>query len=336
MIDDNSVQSSTPTEVGPDFDAIAPISNPDPKVDAMFAELFPEESAAVEEAPDEAPEEVNEVDEVSEDNQELIPSDDDSNIEAEEQGEEVEEATAQADLPIVDYDEAKNFEFKLRINGKEEVVSIDQIASEMSRARKQSDTLNEVENANAELKAHQEAIAKQEDALRAMNSNIEMASTMGQYDNAINHLNKLMSEAKNNNDYLTAERQLRQVQQQRDEVVRHFNQAEAERAAYAAERLSDFGFGDINTDTQRREAFTNYAKENVPAGLISVVRTNPELMMFVEKARLYDKQATSTKKAVESGKLKGSKKTVRGGAVKSPKAKPKVSTLQSKIDSMFD
>ena len=101
--------------------------------------------------------------------------------------------------------------------------------------------------------------------------------------------------------------------------------------AQAAQALDKFGFGAINTDTQRQEAFIEYGKKNVPANLLPFVDVSPEMLVLVEKARLYDKSNSTSNK----GKLKTTKKTSKPGVSKDKPKKTK-SQVQSVVDSVID
>ena len=333
---DSSVSGDAPTELGLDLDAI-PNQTTDAKVDDMFSSLFPEAAA---EAPDQTEEVTDESLQESEDTQEQLPSDDDSNIETPTE-EEVPEEAAQEELSVelsnVDYDEAKNFKFPVKDSKTGEVnyLTIDQINSEVNRARGKDSALNEVETAKEELATKTDELKEFE--ARVQNSQAISAGNqqLAAYDNALEQVQAAIKEAVKEEDgnkvSLLNQRRL-ELENGRTGVEHQIQQGQSELAAKAAERMSEFGFGDLNTDKQRQAAFKDYAVGNIPRGLLSVVNTNPELLAMVEKARLYDKAQTSK----TSAKLVGTKKTLKGGSAKAaPKAAQKKSSLQSKIDDMF-
>ena len=101
--------------------------------------------------------------------------------------------------------------------------------------------------------------------------------------------------------------------------------------AQAAQALDKFGFGAINTDMQRQEAFIEYGKKNIPANLIPLIDISPEMLAIVEKARLYEKSNSTSNK----GKLKTTKKTLKAGVAKDKPKKTK-SQVESAVDSVID
>ena len=241
---------------------------------------------------------------------------DDSNIETdtdESESEEVEEA-----LPVVDYDEAKQFQFEL--DGK--LYSVNDFKSWKGQIEKQENARTEVETARQELETQREELAAQRGNLEAAQTVSGGMQQMAQLQNAYNHLNNQRQAAmqkKDGNAVSLIEAQIRDLSTKGQQLQAQVEQAEAQQAQAAADSLDKFGFGSLKTDEQRLKAFQTYAQDNVPPNLIKVVNTNPELLAILEKARLYDKSNGDLPKA----KLKGAKVTMKGGAAKSPKRKSK-------------
>ena len=311
---------------------------PDSKVDEMFASLAVEAEVPT---PDPTTEVKDDLIEESEEN-ELTDSDDETPL-IETSDDEVTTAEADQDTPdstelsIVEYDEAKNFKFPIKNSdtGEVEYKTIDQINAEVNKSRKQDAAHNEVETANQEIEQKRESLREYENRVQATQANAAGMQQLAKYDNAMNQVQEAISAAAaDGNGERVALLQVRanELANGRQQVIHNVTHTQQQLSAEAARRMSEFGMGDLNTDKQRQKLFKDYAQETIPAGLMGVVGTSPELMVLLEKARMFDKgQSVAVK-----GKLKGNKSGIKGGAAKAaPKAAPKKSTLQSKLDNMF-
>ena len=315
----------------PDSGAIPEIPNqkPDAQVDKWFESLSPELFADKESPEQEEPvkDEALEVSEVSEQE----PSDDDdSNIETAETEESQEDTAQETDLPVVDYDEAKNFVFS--ISGKE--WTIDQISSALGRQGSQEQARLEIETRTKELDSQAEQLKAQEAAVQQQmdtyRNSRELAEYAVEYDKLTAAKDKFMQEGHRDKAY-DVDYHLSKLNEKANAVLKELDAAKQQQASAAVSRLKDLGYGDIATDSQRTKAFVEYAKEQIPTHLVDTVNENAELLVILEKARLYDK----AKSTVPQSKLKGATKTLKGGAAK-PAAKPvKKDKISSKIDKMF-
>lgn len=272
---------------------------------------------------EEAKELENPGDEVTEEvakEQETPGDDSDIKDEAPEEAAEVGEEDS-----IVDFTEMQQHKFE--IGGKH--YSANDLKAALGQISKQKDALNEVETSRkelekekAELKASQEQLQHQQ---LATAGNQQLAQIRNAYDNFVKQKDQALKENDTNKIVLLNEK-INKLVGKYEEVNHKMNESLAKQAQAAAQSLDKYGFGALNTDKQRQEAFKDYAMDNIPKGLISVVNTNPELLALVEKARLYDKNNS----AVSKGKLKGTKKTLPGGATKTKKK------VVSKIDTAID
>ena len=327
MDNNDSVQDdAVSTGLGSDAVGDAPITvNLDDKLADIFGDVASDDPSVEEEVIEETLE-VSEEDE-QEPSEDVTP-DIDTTDEVEETVENVEEGTSE--LPIVDFDEAKNFLFEL--DGK--TYAIGDLKAAINRQQKGNEAQQEVETARTELDTRAAELDAREASIATRLTMDEDQQKLGQLSAMYRQMEAAKAKAVEANDTS----QIVQINEQMGQVIAEAKRTEAQieeaqiqRGAEAAQRLTDFGFGELNTDTQRQEAFRNYAQANIPNGLIAVVNTNPELLAMVEKARLYDKGQS----ALKGGKLKGQAKSVKGGAAKAPKSAPKKSTMEAKVDKMF-
>ena len=349
----DSIQDSTAESTSPDLDAIQSI--PDTKIDEMFADLYPDEAASIE--PDQAEVDTQtEVEETHEEAADEAPAvDDNSDIESAE-ADEVEETTAQDDsskeYTLVDYDEAKDFKFPIKNkSGEIEYITIDQINSEINRGRGQQEALKDVEATKEKLaqraeELDQSAFSQQQRAI--VNAGQQHLNKISKdYNELQQAINQAVQEANHpgtgqaRKDSLVTQINLwnatlgqmsnayRDTEGKMSQQVSELNDARDKAASSAITNMQSFGIEDFSTDSQRVQAFQEYADGVLPNHLRDVVNTNGALLALLEKARLYDK-ANSSKP-----KLKGNGKSFRGSAAKpAAKSKPK-NSMQSKIDNMF-
>lgn len=304
-------------------------------LDQGLGDAFEHAFDGIDLAPSEKQVQQPQVDQVSEE-EELIPSDDDSNIN-EDDGEEVEIEEDGDDTVEFEVISSKDFAeqgFKWDYKGKS--YSANDIDAALGRQSKQEEARKEVETAQAELEAERKAIEAQRAQVELSQSSIAEQQKLAQLQNAYGDLVKQRDEALNNNDshnLSLINARLQQVQQAYGQVQTEINNNRQQQAAYAASQLAKFGFGDINTDEQRRQSFVDYANSNIPSNLLNVIDTSPELLAIVEKARLFDKGQTS----VSKGKLKPTtKRTLKGRAGKSPVSKKPQSNLDRATDAVFE
>ncbi len=305
------------TSTGPSFGEDTFEVNPTGTLDDAFSNAMNGILDDVEvEAPSEVQEETEEL-EVSGESDETSTPDDDSDVKEGDDEEEVKEE-GEEEQSLVDYDEMKNFKFE--IGGKH--YSANDLKSALGQLNKQEEARNEVETARQELQKKEEDFKTYEHKVQTQQHLSAGTQQKAQLTNMYNDLNAKYSKAieeNNSHDVTMLGAQMKQVQDKYNEVESQVQQYQNEQAANAAKQLDSYGFGALNTDKQRQQAFKEYAFSNIPEGLVGVVNTNPELLAIVEKARLYDKSNSE----VTKGKLKGSKKTLKGGAAKPPKPKTK-------------
>ena len=234
---------------------------------------------------------------------------DDSDIEDKEPNED--EDTGE-EHDVVNYEEMQNYLFEF--DGKN--YSAGDLKSAIGQLSKQADALNEVEAQREELEA---AKAVFEEARSSHQRVLAGDQRVAQLQNAYAHLQQQQTKALEDGDgngLSIINTKLQQIEQEYNNVSGQIDQDRRAQAAAAAQALDNFGFGAINTDTQRQKAFQEYGLSNIPQNLLSLVNVSPEMLVIVEKARLYDKSNSTSNK----GKLKATKKTLKAGV---SKAKPK-------------
>ena len=234
---------------------------------------------------------------------------DDSDIEDKEPDED--EDTGE-ELNVVNYEEMQNYLFEL--GGKN--YSAGDLKSALGQLSKQEEARNEVEAQRTELETAKAVFEEQRSSHQRV---LAGDQRVAQLQNAYANLQQMQSKALedgNGNELSIINTKLSQLEQEYNNVARQMDQDMSTQAAAAAQALDNFGFGSINTDTQRQEAFIEYGRNNIPQSLISLVNVSPEMLVLVEKARLYDKSNSTSNK----GKLKATKKTLKAGV---SKAKPK-------------
>ena len=257
----------------------------------------------------------------------------------------VEAAPDDVEYNDVSYEELKENNFRIPIKnsktGQIEYKTVDQINTEVNRARSQDEARTQVEDAKAELERQRESFnqdqftfqqqqiaslgAQQMEGLKAQA--VELQSVYADLVNAEDASGAMRIQAQLN----ALGQEAQKIQAQVQEAQGNVERARYEAAANAATELSRYGLGDLASDPQRLELFQQYAAENIDQSLHGVIETNAALLAMVEKARLYDKAHSSKPKA----KLKGSSKTLKGKASKpAPKAVEK-SQIDSTIDKMF-
>lgn len=265
----------------------------------------------------------------------------------ESEAEEAEETTDQADVEWndVDYAELKEGNFRIPVKdsktGQIEYKTVDQINSEVNKARRQDEARLEVEDARKALESKQSTFeqdqfafkqqqiatlgAQQMDGLRAKAVELQQQyATLVEAEDASGAMRVQAQLNALGQDYNRVQAQVKEAQ---DNVDKARNDA----AANAATELSKYGLGDLATDPQRVELFKQYAVDNIDPSLHGVINTNASLLAMVEKARLYDKAHSEKPKA----KLKGSSKTLKGKASKPTQPKVEKDQIGSTIDRMF-
>ena len=310
MVDNVTVQDGDDSTI-PSLDENAiNDTNPDGSFDDAFEAAFNGVLDNVEAvAPSEVEEEVEEL-EVSEDT-EQSPSDDDedSDIDTEEDDEEIEEVGEED--AVVGFDEMKNFKFEFDGNH----YSANDLKSAIGQLKKQEEARSEVEAVKAEVERERKELESYKAQVQSQHTLTAGAQQLSQMENMYKNLAEERAKAlegKDSHNLTLINTRIDELRMQYEKVQSEVQQAQNQQAYDAAQALDRFGFGELNTDSQRQAAFRDYAFANIPEGLISVINTNPELIAIVEKARLHDK----SKKATPKAKLKGSKKTLKGGAAK--------------------
>ena len=324
------MQDSGTIENAPSPDATTE-AKPQTKLDEAYEELFgnaAEESPGVDELfPEEEQEEYTED---SGETEEQETPEDDSDIDTqdveEEAAEEVEEDTAE-DLPIVDYDEAKQFKFE--VDG--QLYAIGDFKAALKRQANQKDALNEMDTRKAELDAREEKINARHDDLQAeeiASSKTQEIATLNNQIDRLNDAKKQALETNNGNALAIINSRISDAEARKGEVEGEIEASHDQLAERAAQHLDELGFGSLTTDPQRAEAFREHVFGNYPDYITSIANRHAPLMIAMEKARLYD--ASTEKKP--KGKLRGQAASIKAGAKKPPKPKKPMSKLDSSID----
>ena len=319
-------------------------SNLESKIDDFFGETPSND------IPEAIPEELDESPEVSEEEEQEDPSDDETpNVEeVEEEG--TEEETDQTDESAsewndVPYDEMKENNFRIPVKdgqtGEISWLNVDQINAEVNKSRRNDEARENWEADKAALEQREAALERDTFAIeqqrietignqyieglktqaRDLQSKIDAAANEND-SHTVSLLNAQMS--KLTSQYNTANAQI-------EEAKQNVAQAKEQAASEAAAKLADYGYGELATDTQRKEKFREYVSAKLPPHLYGVINTSPELLAIVEQSRLYETRTATKPKT----KMRGSKKTLSGGAAKStPKSTPR-DPIQGKIDKMF-
>lgn len=356
-MNNDSIQADAASTDGLDLDTI-PETASDPKIDSMFEEWLQDESL-----PDEVPEQSTDKVEIAE--VEETPADDDSVIETPDE-EEVEAETAQDEsdteasedtgegLDFVDYEEAKKFKFPIKNSktGEVEYRTIDQINAEVNRSRTQQETLKEVDTRQEELDRREASLDQSDFALQQRQAVAQGQEILSRIDSQLEQVDKAAQEAFSvynspqatetqkrkaterltvlNTQKSKVEGDRRRIERQVEESLQSINVSYGEAAVAALAEMSKYGVEDFSKDSQRKTLFVDYVEANLPASLHTTINSNGALMAMIEKARMYDKT-----KATVKPKLRGNAKSQRGGAIKPAPKKEPVDKMQSKIDRMF-
>ena len=312
--DNNSTHLASDSPVSEDGAVDLSTMNPDEGIDAIAAEFLQSLEAPGEDpVEEEQPLEVSE-DEEQEHSEDESPVEDEAETEEEEMAseEEVPEDESSEELPVVDYDEAKNFKFEF--DGQTYTAS--QLKSALGRQAEHSKALNEVKSTKEAIEAEKAALAEQKEAVEKHFRAAESAHQLGSKQARIQEIQNSYREAYQQQDthkMTMLEASLKFAKEDFNNAAQQVQQAEHERnqarVQAQATKLRDKGYGDLLSDSQRLSALSEYL-QGVSEEAYTAANYDADLLILAEKARMWDKSQQKGK-----GKLVGNKpKTLKGGS----------------------
>ena len=303
-------------------------------LDAQIDEFFKEEIEPLTKAAAKAPEKAKEVDDdVLEDSGARDASEGDSDTDALDAAE-TDESEPEDTSDIVDWEEMKDFSYQ--INGK--TYTANDLKSALGRQTKQQQDRTEVETARKEVEAERSKVAGLTQSLKKRQELIQHEAKLTSFGNHIQNLERQREAARQAGNVaaytqlgMQVEPMIKQYHQSRKNIDDASAKNTNDNLSIQKTILEDKGYGDVLADTQRRNALSDYISSTYSDTALGQVTMDAELIILAEKARLYDKAHSSSK-----AKLKGSGKTLKGGATKSrSRNKQPVDKIQSQIDEMF-
>ena len=313
----------------PDTGAI--VSNLDAEIDAIFAEHVEPIAKVAAKAPVEA-EELEEI--MLEDSEDHDASDGGSDTDATDV-DETDESELETTSEIVDWDEMKDFSYQ--IDGK--TYSANDLKAALGRQTKQAKDRTEVETARKAVETERSQVAELTQTLKKRQ---ELLQHEAQLTSFVNRIQSLESQKENARKQGDTDKYTR-IGMQIEPMIKQYHKARQNidsQAAHNAQNnlsiqktiLESKGYGEVVADKQRRNALSSYLVDTYSDSTLGHVTNDAELIILAEKARLYDKAHSGSK-----AKLKGSGKTLKGGATKSrSKNRGQPDQVQSQIDKMFE
>ena len=312
------LENTTSTDVqSPDLESSA-VETPQMSMDDFAASLlqdtFPDQFAEESQDVEVSAEETEYVDDSTE---EETAVEEDSSETKEEDMLEAEGEESTGPLTQVDYEEIKNFAIPVKINGEIQHLSIDQINSEVNRARSSGKEVEEAKLQKQELDARSATLDEQE---RLQKENAQLSNQKQQLATLEAHLQTLhvrREEARQKGDQNTwtqigmqMEPLVAQYQGAQQEIKSSSDKIYQDNIAHQMDVLQKKGYGEVISDKQRLTALTTYLKESYSPSTIEAINQNAELLILAEEAR----QAKASKGAAKKGKIKGNGKvTMRSG-----------------------
>ena len=277
----------------------------------------------------ESPDVVGSDEELEQFDEEFPLDDPDTDFESEEQ-------LLDENSEVITYKDLEGKAIKMRVNGEERELSINQIAAMVGRAGATSKAQEEVNNhyqeielMRSELDAKQEWLNNRHHAAENATELSKLSSEIGRYEIGLSRAR----DAQDGNAIAALKDKLELLQSEHDELSYSTSIANEEAYNYQVQqevaKLNSMGYGEILTNPQHQAAFKNYATSNLTDQAIEQVNMDASLMAIVDKARKYDKARA------QNGKVKtNSKKSLNSGTGKSPKANNKPQTEDEYFQSM--
>ena len=328
---DNNPIPDTGASTAPATDAF--VSNLDAQIDAMFD--TPREPIV--ETADLPPEDAIEVDESK-----LEGSTEDDAVEGGSDTDDVEETkSAEEELEdtpvsVVDWDEMQEHSYQIG----DKAYTANDLKAALGRLTRQKQDRTEVETARKEVANERSKLSELTQTLNTKHELLQHEAKLASYVNHIRSLEGQREKARkegNQNEFTRLQMELEpmvnQYHKSRQDLDKQSAQNSAKNISIQKTILKDKGYGEILADKQRRDALSEYIKDTYSDTALGYVTNDADLIILAEKARLYDKAQSKAPKA----KLKGSGRTLKGGATKSrPKNSKPTDQIQDTIDKMFE
>ena len=234
----------------------------------------------------------------------------------------------------VDYEEIKNFSIPVKVNGEVVHMSIDQINSEVGRARAGGKEVQEAKLQMEELAKEKAFVAEQKKVIQDSAELAQHKANLAAFGGEIRKIQNAKEEARKDGRTEDWSR----LNMQMEPMVAQYNAANAQLKQMSNETLQsnleiqakileDKGMGTLLSDTQRKEALGAYLDSNYSPSTIHAITHDAELLMLAEKARQLESSKGAAKKAVIKG---NGKKTLRSGDSKVQAAKSQKKAAQTR------
>ena len=215
------------------------------------------------------------------------------------------EDSSDVDLDVVDYDEAKNYKFSLKINGEDKEMTFDQIQKQVARAVSASEKSREAKEQLASLETQQQELADRE-------SRLDMLDISNQHDRELVTLDlqyRAVSEQIQNADGSVPKALLEQQQQ----IVDRFHTVQAEKAQV---------MNDLRVEVPH--GLKEYVSSNLSKQVVDAI--DPSMLKLIEKAKKWDESQAKIGKS--QPKLKARKSMAKGSST-TPKPQSNSKTAKS-------
>ena len=265
----------------------------------------------------------------------------DEDVEADETEDDTEEVLddnssndATTDLEQVDYDEIKNYLIPIKVNGEVVHMNIDQLNSEVGRARSAS---KDVEDVKAQKELVATELQQASEVRRLAETDRSLAQARAQIDifgGHINSIQRLQDQASNDGnqeEWQKLEMQIRPMINEYEKATKNLEietaQQNTSNLQAQQQILASRGYDNILSDPQRVDALGKFVSDNLSPSTAALIDSNAEILILAEEARQWRK----SKEVAKQGKLKGNgKKTIRSGNGKVAKSQTSKQTEQLK------
>ena len=275
-------------------------SNPDVALDVAKDVL----GDVLEETPDPSTE-AEEEHPVSDHNEETEESDDDTPVEAEADEEESEEPTDDvSEYFEVDYDDAKDGIYPIKINGEIKMMKFGEIQNQLARAESASKKSQEANHLQQELETREARLQEQEQWFEARSKATVQSEQLAQLANQYNAGQQALNKARAENDsyrMVQIKDKLEQIQGEYSHLehqVRATNEeANKRKTQEQFEILKSKGYGEVVTDEYR-----GYLADNLSDTAIQAISYDATLAIALEKARKWDASQGKSKRSLKKSK----------------------------------
>ncbi len=276
------------------------IGNQDQVLTDMANELL-----GVEQSSDPEPEAVEE-DPVSDDEDETSEgSDDESPVEADEDEQEGDEPTDDvSEYFEVDYEDAKDGIYPIKINGEVKMMKFSEIQNQLARSESASKKSQEANQRQEELATREAKIAEAEafaqQRIEAANSSVELGKIDAAMSNLQQQYNKAV-EAQDSHKMIMLDANMKKVQEARHKteakIVQVQEEAKMRHTQSQQALLKDKGYGDILNDS-----YVDYVSSNLSDQALNALNLDATLVILAEKARKWDASQGKAKRTLKKSK----------------------------------